>query len=138
MIRERVRAGFKRARGEGKRLERPPPSRRSLKRESVRLWASLSGPGVRKIAERFCVNPSTVQRISRPQEGLALHVNRRALRAVPRRRDHRAAEWKSNRHRFRRPRSKNTYMFEAPVTPQNGARKQTNPSDCCIAHICES
>ena len=51
IIQERVRAGLKRARSEGKRLGRPPPGRTE---------------GVRRIATRFGVDPSTVQRISRP------------------------------------------------------------------------
>jgi hypothetical protein len=48
-----VHAGLKRAKDEGKRLGRPlnKPGRTE---------------GVRKIAERFGVNPGTVQRISRP------------------------------------------------------------------------
>jgi len=53
MIQERVRAGLARARSEGKRLGRPTPGR----------------PGIRVIAERLGVNPSTVQRISRPFDG---------------------------------------------------------------------
>src|SRR5262249_29655401 len=40
MIAERVRAGLARARGEGKRLGRPPNS----KNESARLWRLLGGP----------------------------------------------------------------------------------------------
>jgi DNA invertase Pin-like site-specific DNA recombinase len=53
MIRERVRAGLARAKDEGypRSWRTPSPGR----------------PGVRKIAERFGVDPGTVQRISRPR-----------------------------------------------------------------------
>ena len=55
IIQERVRAGLRRAKAEGKPV-----------------LAALRAPGrtegVRKIAKRFCVNPGTVQRISRPLE----------------------------------------------------------------------
>jgi DNA invertase Pin-like site-specific DNA recombinase len=65
MIQERVRAGLRRAQSEGKQLGRP---RTDLEK---RIIAALhqrkqTGEGVRKIAKRFGVNPSTVQRISRP------------------------------------------------------------------------
>ena len=65
MIQERVRAGLARARGEGKRLGRPPiaPALEKRIREAL---ATPGRPGIRVIAERFGVNPSTVQRISRP------------------------------------------------------------------------
>src|SRR5919109_3430165 len=43
MIAERVRAGLARARGEGKRLGRPPTPPQS-RNESVRLWRLLGGP----------------------------------------------------------------------------------------------
>src|SRR5262245_7434716 len=68
MISERVRAGLARARGEGKRLGRPPiaPELQRQIREALR---EPGRPGVRKIAERFGVDPSTVQNISRPFEG---------------------------------------------------------------------
>ena len=66
IIQERVRAGLVRARREGKRLGRPPPMKDMLKQ---RIVAALKAPGrtdgVRKIAKRFGVNPSTVQAISR-------------------------------------------------------------------------
>jgi len=66
MIQERVRAGLRRAKDEGKRLGRPPIAP-DLER---RILAALREPGrtqgVRKMAERFGVDPSTVQRISRP------------------------------------------------------------------------
>jgi len=65
MIQERVRAGLARARGEGKRLGRPPiaPALEKRIREAL---AAPGRPGVRVIAKRFGVNPGTVQRISRP------------------------------------------------------------------------
>ena len=65
IIQERVRAGLLRARREGKRLGRPPV-KDALKQ---RIVAALKAPGrtegVRKIANRFGVNASTVQAISR-------------------------------------------------------------------------
>src|SRR5262245_10625453 len=57
IIQERVRAGLKRARSEGKRLGRPHKPGRT--------------EGVRRIAARFGVDPSTVQRISRPFDASA-------------------------------------------------------------------
>src|SRR6476469_5314243 len=66
MIQERVRAGLARAKSEGKKLGRPPIDPGL----EARIRKALNEPGrtegVRKIAERFGVNPSTVQRISRP------------------------------------------------------------------------
>ena len=63
MIQERVRAGLARARGEGKRLGRPPLP--AAKEAAIRAALAVPGrPGVRVIAARFKVNPSTVQRIS--------------------------------------------------------------------------
>jgi DNA invertase Pin-like site-specific DNA recombinase len=71
MIRERVRAGLKRAKDEGKQLGRP----RIAPELERRILESLNKPGrtegIRKIAARFGVDPSTVQRISRPLEGVA-------------------------------------------------------------------
>jgi DNA invertase Pin-like site-specific DNA recombinase len=69
MIQERVRAGLRRAKDEGKQLGRPRiPA--ELERQ---ILAVLKTPGraegVRKIARRFGVDPSTVQRISRPLAG---------------------------------------------------------------------
>ena len=62
IIQERVRAGLRRAKAEGKQLGRP----------RAKVLAALRAPGrtegVRKIAKRFGVNPGTVQRISRPLE----------------------------------------------------------------------
>ena len=70
MIAERVRAGLKRAEDEGKRLGRP----RIAPELEKRILAALNdrkrtGEGVRGIAKRFGVDPSTVQRISRPFVG---------------------------------------------------------------------
>jgi len=67
MIQERVRAGLRRAKDEGKQLGRPRIAADLEKRILEALKArGRTGEGVRKIAERFGVNPSTVQRISRP------------------------------------------------------------------------
>ena len=72
IIQERVRAGLLRARREGKRLGRPPIAPELANR--IRAALNKPGrPGVRKIADQFGVNPSTVQRISgaipRPFDG---------------------------------------------------------------------
>jgi DNA invertase Pin-like site-specific DNA recombinase len=65
IIQERVRAGLRRARSEGKR---PPDLEAKIKA----ALAKPDRPGVRVIAEQFGVNPGTVQRISRPfQESAA-------------------------------------------------------------------
>jgi DNA invertase Pin-like site-specific DNA recombinase len=67
MIQERVRAGLARARSEGKRLGRPSLPQET--QDAIRAALSQPGrPGVRKIAAQFGVDPSTVQRISRPFE----------------------------------------------------------------------
>jgi hypothetical protein len=63
IIQERVRAGLERARREGKRLGRPPLAPKLLERIQEAL-SEPGRPGVRKIAERFGVNASTVQQIS--------------------------------------------------------------------------
>src|SRR5215468_5666300 len=63
MIQERVRAGLRRAKQEGKRLGRP---RIAPKLEERILAARKAGLSVRKTAAQFGVDPSTVQRISRP------------------------------------------------------------------------
>src|SRR5947209_355318 len=57
MIQERVRAGLARAKGEGKRLGRPPiaPALEKRIREAL---ATRGRPGIRVIAERFGVNQS--------------------------------------------------------------------------------
>jgi DNA invertase Pin-like site-specific DNA recombinase len=66
IIQERVRAGLKRAKAEGKQLGRP----RIAPELEKQILAALREPGrtegVRKIAARYGVDPSTVQRISRP------------------------------------------------------------------------
>ena len=68
IIQERVRAGLRRAKAEGKQLGRP----RISSELEAKVLAALRVPGrtegVRKIAKRFGVNPGTVQRISRPAE----------------------------------------------------------------------
>jgi DNA invertase Pin-like site-specific DNA recombinase len=66
MIQERVRAGLARAKGEGKRLGRSPIAPALEKRVREALAGGLS---VRKTAAKFEINPSTVQRISRPFDG---------------------------------------------------------------------
>jgi len=63
MIQERVRAGLLRARGEGKRLGRPPIDPALAERIRAALADGLS---VRKTAAKFKINPTTVQRVSRP------------------------------------------------------------------------
>ena len=71
MIQERVRAGLRRANDEGKRLGRP----RINPELKTQILEALNAPGrtegVRKIAKRFGVDPSTVQRIGRPLEGVS-------------------------------------------------------------------
>jgi DNA invertase Pin-like site-specific DNA recombinase len=63
IIQERVRAGLERARRQGKRLGRPPLD--PMLRERIQEALKEPGrPGVRKIAEQFGVNASTVQQIS--------------------------------------------------------------------------
>ena len=62
IIQERVRAGL-RAKREGKRLGRPPIADKLAERIKAALAGGMS---VRKTAAKFDVNPSTVQRISRP------------------------------------------------------------------------
>ena len=73
MIQERVRAGLARARSEGRRLGRPPiaPALEKRIREAL---ATPGRPGIRVIAERLGVNPSTVQRINRPFDGASVAV----------------------------------------------------------------
>jgi DNA invertase Pin-like site-specific DNA recombinase len=71
IIQERVRAGLKRARSEGKRLGRPPLAPALVERIRAALNKPGRKEGVRKIAERFRVNPGTVQRISRPFDASA-------------------------------------------------------------------
>jgi DNA invertase Pin-like site-specific DNA recombinase len=66
IIQERVRAGLRRARSEGKRLGRPPIAPELEKRIRDALRVPGRTEGVRKIAARFGISPDTVQRISRP------------------------------------------------------------------------
>ena len=67
MIAERVRAGLRRARDEGKQLGRPRIAPELEERIQAALnERSRTGEGVRGIAKRFGVDPSTVQRIARP------------------------------------------------------------------------
>jgi DNA invertase Pin-like site-specific DNA recombinase len=64
IIQERVRAGLRRARSEGKQLGRPPLSPELQERIRKALNAPGRTEGVRVIAKRFGVGPGTVQRIS--------------------------------------------------------------------------
>jgi DNA invertase Pin-like site-specific DNA recombinase len=73
MIQERVRAGLARARSVGKRLGRPPIAS-ALEKRIREALATPGRPGIRVIAERFGVNPSTVQRINRPFDGASVAV----------------------------------------------------------------
>ena len=66
IIAERVRSGIKRVRSEGKLWGRPPIAPGLEKRIREALSKPGRTEGVRKIAARFGVDPSTVQRISRP------------------------------------------------------------------------
>jgi DNA invertase Pin-like site-specific DNA recombinase len=68
IIQERVRAGLMRAKAEGKQLGRPPLSPELEERIRKALNAPGRTDGVRKIAERFGLSPTTVQKISRPFE----------------------------------------------------------------------
>jgi len=73
IIQERVRAGLRRAVSEGKQLGRPRLAADIERRISVALKdRKETGDSVRKIAARFGVDPSTVQRISRPLNGAAV------------------------------------------------------------------
>jgi DNA invertase Pin-like site-specific DNA recombinase len=72
MIQERVRAGLARARGEGKRLGRPPIAPELEQRIRAALDKPGRTEGVRKIAARFGVDPGTVQRVSRPFEAASV------------------------------------------------------------------
>jgi Resolvase, N terminal domain len=64
MIAERVRAGLRRARSEGKRLGRPPIAPELEERIRKALNAPGRTEGVRVIAKRFNVGPGTVQKTS--------------------------------------------------------------------------
>jgi DNA invertase Pin-like site-specific DNA recombinase len=63
MIQERVRAGLQRAKAEGKQLGRPRIPADLENRIRVALKA---GESVRRVAAKFKVNPSTVQRVAHP------------------------------------------------------------------------
>jgi DNA invertase Pin-like site-specific DNA recombinase len=73
MIQERLRAGLTRLSDAGKRLGWPPITP-ALEKRILEALATPGRPGVRKIAARFGVNPSTVQRISRPFDGAGVAV----------------------------------------------------------------
>jgi len=63
MIQERVRAGLRRVKDDGKRLGRP----RIARQLEERILAALkAGETIRGVADKFDVNPSTVQRIKHP------------------------------------------------------------------------
>ena len=63
MIQERVRAGLRRAKDDGKKLGRP----RIAPQLEERIRAALkAGETIRGAADKFDVNPSTVQRIKHP------------------------------------------------------------------------
>jgi DNA invertase Pin-like site-specific DNA recombinase len=63
MIQERVRAGLRRAKDDGKKLGRP----RIAPQLEERILAALkAGEAIRGVADKFDVNPSTVQRIKHP------------------------------------------------------------------------
>ena len=68
---ERSRDGLTGVRDEENRLGWPPiaPALEKRIREAL---ATPGRPGIRVIAERFGVNPSTVQRISRPFDGASV------------------------------------------------------------------
>jgi DNA invertase Pin-like site-specific DNA recombinase len=67
IIQERVRAGLRRAKAEGKTLGRPRLDPAIEQRISAALKARKdTKDSVRKIAKRFGVDPGTVQRISSP------------------------------------------------------------------------
>ena len=63
IIQERVRAGLRRAKDDGKKLGRP----RIARQLEERIVAALkAGETIRGVADKFDVNPSTVQRIKHP------------------------------------------------------------------------
>ncbi|HEY7764903.1 MAG TPA: recombinase family protein [Aestuariivirgaceae bacterium] len=69
MIRQRVHAGLRRAVAKGQRLGRPPIP--DAVRERI-LEAVKGGMSVRKVAAKFGVNKSTVQRIGSPFESASV------------------------------------------------------------------
>jgi DNA invertase Pin-like site-specific DNA recombinase len=69
IIQERVRAGLRRVKDEGKWLGRP----RIARALETRILAALKAGGtVRGVADEFGVNPSTVQRIKHPFDAAAV------------------------------------------------------------------
>jgi len=68
MIQERVRAGLRRAKDEGKQLGRP---RIAADLERRIIAALKAGETIRGAADKFNVNPSTVQRIKHPFDTVA-------------------------------------------------------------------
>ena len=85
MIQERVRAGLARAKSEGKRLGRPRIAP-ELEARIRKALATPGRPGVRKIAERFGVDPGTVQLRSasrfRSLSGLSYFTRERRCRGA--------------------------------------------------------
>ena len=63
IMQERVRAGLRRAKDDGKKLGRP---RLAPQLEERILAALKAGETIRGVADKFDVNPSTVQRIKHP------------------------------------------------------------------------
>ena len=70
IVQERVHAGLKRAKSEGKELGRPRIAP-DLEQRIKKALAVPGRPGVRVIAKQFASDPGTVQRISRPFENVA-------------------------------------------------------------------
>jgi DNA invertase Pin-like site-specific DNA recombinase len=63
ILQERVRAGMARAKAAGKHVGRPPLAPELAKRLKAAL-AEPGRPGIRVLAKRFGVNPSTVQKLA--------------------------------------------------------------------------
>ena len=79
MIQERVRAGLRRAKDDGKKLGRP----RIARQLEERIVAALkAGETIRGVADKFDVNPSTVQRIKHPFVVAARGIDRRETAAT--------------------------------------------------------
>jgi DNA invertase Pin-like site-specific DNA recombinase len=64
MIQERVKSGMQRARANGKHIGRPPMDP-ALREKIIAALNEPGRPGIRKIAERFAMSPTTVQSISK-------------------------------------------------------------------------
>jgi DNA invertase Pin-like site-specific DNA recombinase len=73
MIQERVRAGLRRARSQGKQLGRPRLDP-ELEKRIQKALSEPGRPGVRELAKQFGVAVGTVQRISRPFEASTVGV----------------------------------------------------------------